>query len=62
MVEAEQMEDGRVQVVHMDAILHGMHAQFVGRPVRQATFHTATRQENREPRVVMVPAVFGFLL
>src|SRR5262249_10855006 len=56
VVDAQQMEDGRVQVVNVNAILDGVHAELVGRPVGQAALDPSAGQEHREAGGVMIAA------
>jgi hypothetical protein len=57
VIEAQQLQDSRVQVVDVHPVLHGLEAEFVGGPVHLATFHPATGEPHREAPVVMVAAV-----
>ena len=44
MVKAEQMQDRRVQVMHMDRVLNGSQTDGIGRSVSQAAAHARSRQ------------------
>ena len=57
MVEAEQVQDRGVQVVHRADVFDGVHAEFVGRAVDRAPFDSAAGQPDREAFGVMVAAV-----
>src|SRR5438046_4191108 len=57
MIEAEQMQEGGVQIVHVDLILDGAEAELVRRAVRHAATHAAAGQPHGEAPVVMVAAV-----
>jgi hypothetical protein len=48
VVQAEQVQDGRLQVVDVDRALDHVEAQLVGRPVSQPRLHAAARQPDRE--------------
>ena len=48
MIEAELVENRRVQIVHVNFVLHGEMAEFVRGPERKAGFHTPTRQPDSE--------------
>src|SRR5579859_7458284 len=41
VIEAEQMQDGRVQVAHVHRLLDGVMAEFVGGAVTQAALNAA---------------------
>ena len=47
VVEAEQMQDGRLQIVDMHRILHHLVTQVVGRAEGDARFHAAAGQPDR---------------
>ena len=57
VVEAQEVQDRRVQVVNVDAIFDGVPAEFVGRPVRPPRLHAAAGQPHREAERMMVAAV-----
>ena len=42
VVEAEQVQNGCVQIVNVNAVLHRFGAEFVGTPERQAAANTAS--------------------
>ena len=44
VIDTKQMQDGRVEVMDMDAILGDDRADFVRRAVTRASFHTPTGQ------------------
>ena len=44
MIKAKQLQDGRVDVVGVDWIFHGLQADFVGLPVAVAMLETAARE------------------
>src|SRR4030095_5675746 len=48
VLHPEQVEDGRVQVVDADAILHGLESDLVGRSVMDAAFRPAAAATGRE--------------
>jgi hypothetical protein len=50
MIEPQEVQDGGMRVVNMDAVLHGAEAQLVGGAVGQAAPHTAVGQPLREPQ------------
>ena len=60
MVQAEQVQDGRVEVVGVNRINHGLEADLVGGPVRVPGLHAGPGKEGRErPVVVLAPLVVG---
>ncbi len=61
VIEPQQVEDGRVQVMHRRHILDGFEAQFVRRSVANTTLHARTCQYRRKPVRIMV-ATFRSLL
>ena len=57
VVEAQRVQDRRVQVVHVDLVLHGLVAEVVGGAVGEAGFDAGPCQPLREAgRVVVAPA------
>ncbi len=44
VIEPEQMQQRRVQIVHVDFILHRAVAKFIRRPVFDAGLHAAARE------------------
>ena len=59
MIEPHQMQNCRVQVVHVDFVLHGVIAEFVGLAVRDARLDSATGQPDREAVRVVISTVFA---
>ena len=56
VVKAHHVQYGRVQVVNVDLVLHGMPAKFVGGPVNVSAPHTAAGHPHGEPEgVVLAP-------
>ena len=56
VVEAEQMQHGRLQVVHVHRFFHGLEPELVGCAVHRAAADAATGHPDREPMVIMVSA------
>ena len=56
MVEAEQVQDGRVQVVDVDLVLDGVVAELVGRAVDDAALEAAAGHPHREAERVVIAA------
>ena len=56
VVEAHQVQDGRVQVVDMHGIFNRLETEVIRGAVDQATFHTAPRQPERKTVMIMVAA------
>src|SRR5258708_2888531 len=54
VVEAEEVEDGGVEVVDVDLVLYRAEAEVVGRPVGQAAADAAAGQPGSEAPVVVV--------
>ena len=54
MVEAELMQDGGMEVVHVHLALHGVVAVFVGVTMGKAWFNAASGQPGRETVRIMV--------
>ncbi len=57
VVETHQIEDCRVQVVHVDAVLDGMQAELIGLTNDLAPFDTAAREPHRKAIRVVVAAI-----
>ena len=57
VVETEEVEDGRLQVVDVDGIHLRLEAELVCRAIDGAAFHAAAREPGREAVVVVVAAV-----
>src|SRR5215468_10927327 len=57
VVEAEQVQDGGVQVVDVDGVFRGVQAEFVGRADDLATLDAAAGQQGGEAVGVVVAAV-----
>src|SRR5687767_14890924 len=60
VVEAEEVENGRVQVVDMDGILGGFETELVGGAVDGAAFDAAAGEPNGKA-VGIVIAAFGLI-
>ena len=60
MVQAEQMQNCRVQVVDVDFVLRGVITVVVGRAVARARFNAGSGQPHRIAIRVMVAAVAAF--
>ena len=56
VVEAEQMQHRRLQVVHVHRLFHGLEPELVGRAVHRAAANAATGHPDREPVVIVVTA------
>src|SRR5439155_14419742 len=56
VVEAEQVQNRRLQVVDMNLVLHHCEAEFVRLAVGDAVFQAAASQEYREAIGIMVAA------
>ena len=60
MVDAHQVQKGRVEVMHMDLILHRGKPEFVGRSIGHPTSNATTSEPYRKTMVVMVAALCPF--
>src|SRR5438132_1489936 len=60
VVEAKEMENGGVKVVHAHAVTCGFPANFVSFAVRDSTFHSATGHPDEKPVRVVVPTIAFF--
>ncbi len=58
VIEAHQVQDGRVQVVDVDLVFHGVPTEVVGGPVDVPGPHPASSDPHGEPeRMVLAPVV-----
>ena len=57
VIETEQSQNSRVQIVDVHRLFLGGETELVRRPVNRAALHAAARQPDGEPVVVMVAAV-----
>src|SRR5579859_2943491 len=57
MVDAHEMQDGRMQVVDVYRLFDGFEAEFVGRAVNRPAFDSAARQPHGEPERIVIAAV-----
>src|SRR5579863_7811605 len=60
MVQAEQVQTGCMEVVHVYALVHHLEAEIVRRAVN-AGLHSAPRQQSRVTVMVMVASVMNLL-
>jgi hypothetical protein len=61
VVEAEEVKDGGVEVVHVDGIFGDVEAEVVGGAVGEAFFDAAAGHPDGEGTVVVIAAVVGAL-
>ena len=54
VIEAEQVKNRRVQIVHVDLVLHGEVAELIRRPEREARLHARARQPDGEAAGIVV--------
>src|SRR4051794_20917510 len=54
VIEAEQMQDRRVQVVYTRRLFDGLESEIVGRPVNRAAANSTAGQPDAEPVMVVV--------
>ena len=57
VVEAQEMQDGGVQIVNVDRLLDCREAELIGGAVDVAAAHAAAGQEHGEAVVIMIAAV-----
>lgn len=60
VVEAEKVQDRRVEVVNVDFVLHGAEAELVGHSVSRATFHSGSGEPRGKAEMIVVAAVTSF--
>ena len=56
MIESEQLENRRVQIVDVNLVLHRRAAEFIRRAIDRAALHAAARQPGAERAIVVVAA------
>jgi hypothetical protein len=61
VIEAEQMENRRVQVVNMDRVASDVESKIIGRAVRIAALHAAASHPHAEAPVVVIPTIVAAL-
>src|SRR5258706_12885369 len=57
VVETEEAQHGRVQIVDMNRVFHGSETEFVRRSVNVTAFDTAGGEPDGEAIMVVVPAL-----
>src|SRR5437868_1827394 len=60
MIDAQALEDGRLQIVHVDRVLGDVVAVIIRFPERDAGLDAATRYPYRETPRVMVSAILSW--
>ena len=61
MIDAHEMENRRVKIMHVHGILDDPHAQFVRRAVDETRLHAAAGHHHGKGLVLMIPTqLFGF--
>jgi hypothetical protein len=60
VIEPKQMQNRRVQVVHVHAVLDRVPAELIGRAVGHPAFNPAAGQPHRETERMMLPSVGAF--
>src|SRR2546423_4612692 len=61
MVEAEQMQDGGVQIVNAGDIFHGFVSKVIRRSVTEAFLNTGAREPNSKAVRIVIAAIRAFL-
>ena len=59
VIESEQMQQRRVQIVHVDLVLHDVETEFVGFAESDARFDAAAGHPHRERLRMMIAAQFA---
>src|ERR1041385_934251 len=59
VIDAQTMQDGGLDVVHMDGVLHNVVAVIVGLADREARLDAPTCHPDREATAMMIAAVLG---
>ena len=59
VIQSHQMEDGGVEVVHVNSILDGSESEYVGGSKTETRFDPATRHPDGEPVVVVVASLLA---
>src|ERR1043166_4560641 len=62
VIESEQMKDGRMKIMNVNRVFDHIHAQLVGRAINRAALDSATGEQHREGRVMMIAPGFGLIL
>ena len=57
VIEAEEMQNGRVEIVHRDDFVHGAVTEFIGRAVGHAAANSAAREPHGEALGIVVATV-----
>ena len=56
VVESELIENRRVEIVHVDLVLHGPETKLVGRPMGRTGLESPAREPGRETLRIVVPS------
>ena len=57
VVETQQMQDRRVQVVNVDSAFDGVPTKLISRPMNVARFDTAAGEAHREAVVIVIATI-----
>src|SRR5438105_3991815 len=57
MIETQEPEDGRVEIVDVDFVFGGLKTKFIGRAVDIAATYAAASQPHAKTVMIMVPAI-----
>ena len=57
MIQAEEMQNGGMDIVDVDRVLDRVHAEFISRSVNQSAFDSAAGQPRGEAFRMVVPPV-----
>ena len=59
VVQAEQMENGGLQVMHVDGVFHHVHAVVIGMPITESCLYASSGQPVGKAIGVMIAPVIG---
>ena len=59
MIEAQQVQHRRVEVMDARPILNGAEAKLIRRTIRGSSTHSTPREPDAEPVVIMIAAQLG---
>ncbi len=58
VINTKEVQDGGMKVMHMDFLLHGVHAYFISGAIGETSAHPTTGEKGAEGRMMVVPAFF----
>lgn len=57
VVDSQQMQNGRVQIMHLGAVLYGFVAPLIGSTINHAGYNAASRQPNCKTELIVVSTI-----